>query len=85
MRLLYLNYPICQSLSGKLSYSHYCELFLITDISARSFYEQESINSNWSVGELKRQIETSLFERLILSNEDLNKQKVLIYFVSMKF
>lgn len=77
MRLLYLNYPICQSLSGKLSYSHYCELFLITDISARSFYEQESINSNWSVGELKRQIETSLFERLILSNGDLNKQKVM--------
>ena len=77
MRLLYLNYPICQSLSGKLSYSHYCELFLITDLSARSFYEQESINSNWSVRELKRQIETSLFERLILSNGDLNKQKVM--------
>ncbi|MHB8096320.1 MAG: PDDEXK nuclease domain-containing protein [Erysipelotrichaceae bacterium] len=52
-------------------------MFLITDLSARSFYEQESINSNWSVRELKRQIETSLFERLILSNGYLNKQKVM--------
>ena len=43
----------------------------------RSFYEKETINSNWSVRELKRQIESSLFERLLLSNGDTNKEKVL--------
>ena len=77
MRLLYLNYPICQSLSGKLSFTHYCELFSVSDKNARSFYEQEAQNSNWSVRELKRQIETSLFERLLLSNGNANKEKVL--------
>jgi predicted nuclease of restriction endonuclease-like (RecB) superfamily len=52
------------------------------DISAietqcRSFYEKEAVNANWSVRELKRQIESSLFERLLLSNGDANKEKVL--------
>ena len=77
MRLLYLNYPICQSLSGKLSFTHYCELFLVSDKNARAFYEQESLNSNWSVRELKRQIDTFLFERLLLSEGNTNKEKVL--------
>jgi predicted nuclease of restriction endonuclease-like (RecB) superfamily len=77
MRLLYLNYPICQSLSGKLSFTHYCELFAVSDKNARDFYEKETINSNWSVRELKRQIDTSLFERLLLSDGNLNKEKVL--------
>jgi len=77
MRLLYLNYPICQSLSGKLSFTHYCELFAVSDKNARGFYEKETINSNWSVRELKRQIDTSLFERLLLSDGNTNKEKVL--------
>ena len=77
MRLLYLNYPICQSLSGKLSFTHYCELFTVSDKNARSFYEQEALNSNWSVRELKRQIDTSLFERLLLSEGNANKEKVM--------
>ena len=77
MRLLYLKYPICQTLSGKLSWSHYCELLYISDDDKRSFYEKEAINANWSVRELKRQISTSLFERLLLSNGETNKKKVL--------
>ena len=35
MRLLYLNYPICQTVSGKLSWSHYCELLSISDREKR--------------------------------------------------
>lgn len=66
MRLFYLNYPKCQTVSGKLSWSHYCELLSISDENKRSFYEKEAINSNWSVRELKRQIDTSLYERLLL-------------------
>lgn len=31
MRNLYLSYPICQTLSGKLTWSHYCELLSISD------------------------------------------------------
>ena len=77
MRLLYLKYPNCQTLSSKLSWSHYCELLYISDDDKRSFYEKEAINANWSVRELKRQIGTSLFERLLLSNGETNKKKVL--------
>ena len=77
MRNFYLSYPICQTLSGKLTWSHYCELLSISDEKKRSFYEKESINANWSVRELKRQIKTSLFERLLLSSGEENKEKVL--------
>jgi hypothetical protein len=77
MRSLYLQYPICQTLSGKLSWSHYIELLSVSDKDARSFYEQECINSRWSVKELNRQIGTSLFERLLLSDGNANKETVL--------
>ena len=77
MRLLFLVYKKCQTLSGKLSWSHYCELLSITDGDKRSFYEKEAINSGWSIRELKRQISTSLYERLLLSKGTENKKKVL--------
>lgn len=77
MRSLYLNYPIFQTVSGKLTWSHYCELLSVSDKDARAFYEKEAINSNWSVRELKRQINTSLFQRLLLSQGNANKEKVL--------
>ena len=77
MRLFYMNYQKIQTLSGKLSWSHYCELLSISDSDKRSFYEKEAINANWSVRELKRQIESSLFERLLLSRGDANKERVL--------
>lgn len=77
MRAFYLAYEKCQTVSGKLSWSHYCELLSISDDNKRSFYEKESINSGWSVRELKRQLDSSLYERLLLSNGDVNKEKVL--------
>lgn len=77
MRRFYLTYPQQQTLSVSLSWSHYCELLTISDPDRRSFYEKESVNANWSVRELKRQIESSLFERLILSQGEVNKEKVL--------
>ena len=77
MRAFYLAYEKCQTVSGKLSWSHYCELLNITDENKRSFYEKESINSGWSVRELKRQIDSSLYERLLVSSGDANKEKVL--------
>ena len=76
MRKLYITYPKFQTVSGKLSWSHYCELLSIENIDERNFYENECINSNWSVRELKKQLETSLFERLLLSEGKKNKKKV---------
>ena len=77
MRLFYLSYQKIQTVSGKLSWSHYCELLSISDTDKRSFYEKEAVNSGWSVRELKRQIDSSLFERLLLSRGDANKEQVL--------
>ena len=64
-------------MSGQLSWSHYCELLSISDSKKRNFYEKEAVNSNWSVRELRRQIESSLFERLLLSKGEANKETVL--------
>ena len=77
MRRFYQTYQIQQTASVKLSWSHYCELLSISDPEKRSFYEKEAVNSNWSVRELKRQIDSSLFERLLLSRGDANKEQVL--------
>ena len=63
-------------MTGKLSWTHYCELLSISDERKRSFYEKESLNSGWSVRELKRQISTSLYERLLLSDGKANKETV---------
>ena len=52
-----------------LSWSHYCELLSVENPLARSFYEQEAVNNNWSFRELKRQINSQLFERLSLSKD----------------
>ncbi len=76
MRRFYLKYSKQQTLSVKLSWSHYCELLSIENDDERNFYEKECINSNWSVRELRRQLETSLFERLLLSEGKENKEKV---------
>ena len=77
MRRFYQTYQIQQTLSVKLSWSHYCELLTISDSDKRSFYEKEAVNSGWSIRELKRQISTSLYERLLLSDGKTNKETVL--------
>ena len=76
MRLFYNKYKNYQTLSGKLSWSHYCYLIYIEDDDERRFYEKECINSKWSVRELKRQIDSSLFQRLLLSSGNTSKKKV---------
>ncbi|HUH36294.1 MAG TPA: PDDEXK nuclease domain-containing protein [Moheibacter sp.] len=77
MRKLYLEYSDVQMLSGQLSWSHLCELMIIEDKQKRSFYEKECIHSSWSFKELKRQIDSSLFERLLLSKGKNNKENIL--------
>ncbi len=57
-----------------LSWSHYVLLMSIHDVPERNFYEIEASQQNWSLRELKRQYNSSLYERLALSR---NKQKIL--------
>ena len=48
-------------------------LLSVTDPDARRFYEIESADNGWSVRELKRQLASSLYQRLALSRD---KQEV---------
>ena len=59
----------------KLSWSHFV-LLMKMDETERRFYEIESAGSNWSIRELQRQYNSSLYERLVLS-KDKNKVKQL--------
>lgn len=77
MRWFYNVYPDYNMINESLSWSHYVELITIKDDAKRNFYEKECISSNWSVRELQRQLDTSLFERLLLSDGKNNKEKVL--------
>lgn len=69
MRKFYLRYPICQTVSDKLSWSHICELIKIDDELERSFYEKETVKEKWDVRTLRRQMESALFLRLAVSRD----------------
>ena len=59
--------------SFSLSWSHYLKLMRIENPEERRFYEIESAENNWSLRELQRQFDSSLYERLALSR---NKESV---------
>lgn len=69
MRKFYLLYPICQTMSDKLSWSHICELITIDNDLERSFYEKECIAENWNVRSLRRQMDSALYLRLAASKD----------------
>ncbi len=74
MRLFYVKYQKIQTVSGKLSWSHFAELLGVSNDLARGFYEKQCLAEGWTVRELKRQINSMLFERIASSK---NKKEVL--------
>jgi Uncharacterized conserved protein len=52
-----------------LSWSHYLVLMRIESNEERRFYEIESQKQNWSVRQLQRQYNSSLYERLAISKD----------------
>lgn len=62
---LYLAFPKIQTLSGQLSWSHYVELLKAEDELERSFYLKQSEQERWSVRELKWQMKSMLFYRIL--------------------
>lgn len=67
----FLPENIWQTLSAQfsLSWSHYVVLLTIDSEDERRFYELEAVENAWGIRELKRQINSSLYERLALSRE----------------
>jgi predicted nuclease of restriction endonuclease-like (RecB) superfamily len=69
MRRFYLAFPIRETVSLELSWSHYNVLARLDNARAREWYLQESISRSWSVRALERQISTLYYERLLASQD----------------
>jgi len=73
-RQFYRTYPIANTLRSQLNWSQYRMLIQIDDPDKREYYELESVNNAWTGRETGRQINSMLYERLLLSND---KESVL--------
>lgn len=69
MRQFYCAYPIRDSLSPELSWTHYRRLIRVEDEKIREFYTEECVKSSWSVRQLDRQINSFFYERLLSSQD----------------
>ena len=72
MRQFYSSFQIWQTVSAKLSWSHYTLLLKIQNEKSRTWYVNEASASNWSVRALERQIGTHYYERIISSKEKVS-------------
>ena len=68
-RQFYRTFPIANALRSQLNWYQYRLLIQIDDEGKRMFYEYESVNNAWTGRELERQINSGLYERLLLSND----------------
>lgn len=73
-RQFYRTFPIMNSLRSQLNWTQYRTLLQIDDSSKREYYELEAVKNAWTARELERQINSNLYERLLLSND---KESVL--------
>lgn len=77
MRQFYLKFPNGYTLRSELSWSHYRLLMRVEDKTAREFYMQEAVKSQWSTRQLERQINSFFYERLLSSkNKDKVRQEI---------
>lgn len=73
-RQFYYLYPIASALRTQLNWSQYKQLIAIPDPDKREYYELEAVNERWTGRQLERQINSMLYERLLMSND---KESVL--------
>ncbi len=73
-RQFYIAFPITNALRSQLNWTQYRLLIRIDDEDKRTYYIEESCKNNWSARQLERQINSQLYERLLLSSD---KEKVL--------
>ena len=68
-RKFYRVYPNVDELRPQLNWSQYRQLIVIDDDYKREYYELESSNNAWTGREMERQINSLLYERLLMSND----------------
>ena len=83
MRKFYFAYSKSETVSRnlesydfQLSWSHYLKLIRINNLEERKFYEIEAIQNNWSLRELRRQFDSALYQRLVLSRDKKGVKKL---------
>ena len=69
IRKFYYTFAKGETPSHLLSWSHYFEILKLEDPLEISFYVNQCEQEHWSVGELKRQKKSLLFQRLALSKD----------------
>ncbi|RZK33949.1 MAG: DUF1016 family protein, partial [Hymenobacter sp.] len=65
----YRTFPIVSALRTQFSWTHYKTLISLDNKDKREFYLAEAAKNNWSARQLERQVNSQLFERLLLSND----------------
>ena len=70
MRQFYLLFQKGGTVCHQLSWSHFRLLISVDNKNARDFYLNEAINANWSVRQLKREIETFSYQRYLESHSN---------------
>ena len=68
-RLFYRTYPITTALRSQFNWMQYRTLIQIDDGDKREYYELEALHNCWTGREMERQINSGLYERLLLSND----------------
>lgn len=68
-RQFYRTFPIVSALRTQLNWTQYKLLLPLENDDKRAFYIAESVKNNWTSRQLERQINTSLWERLLMSND----------------
>jgi len=68
-RQFYKQFPIANALRSQLNWTHYRTLIRIDNQDKREFYIAEASKNNWTARQLERQVNSLLFERLLLSND----------------
>ena len=68
-RQFYKTYPIVNALRSQFNWTQYRLLIQIENLDKREYYELEAMNNCWTARELERQINSGLYERLLLSND----------------
>lgn len=69
LKKFYVVYPNTNALRSQLNWTHYRNLIKVKSDEARSWYEEETIKSQWSSRQLERQISALYYERLLSSRE----------------
>ena len=65
----YRTFPNVTALRSQFSWTHYRKLIQLDHEDKREFYVAEAAKNNWSARQLERQVNSQLFERLLLSND----------------